>query len=162
MNTDLICPDIIWTNYVADTSDPSQYRGSIDLGCQFPDPGISSTPCSMPNPPAYIYNEQVPSFPIILKIRGNRDIQVYSYNSCSGNSMNYCNCTAGAGGCNTFAEGTFLAEWRYSFSYGKYWFFRLMAFRKLCFCSVIAAIAQLGERQTEDLKVPSSILGGGI
>ena len=27
--------------------------------------------------------------------------------------------------------------------------------------SHIAAIAQLGERQTEDLKVPSSILGGG-
>ena len=26
----------------------------------------------------------------------------------------------------------------------------------------LAAIAQLGERQTEDLKVPSSILGGGI
>ena len=29
-------------------------------------------------------------------------------------------------------------------------------------CTDPAAIAQLGERQTEDLKVPSSILGGGI
>ena len=28
--------------------------------------------------------------------------------------------------------------------------------------SVLAAIAQLGERQTEDLKVPGSIPGGGI
>jgi hypothetical protein len=27
---------------------------------------------------------------------------------------------------------------------------------------VIAALAQLGERQTEDLKVPGSIPGGGI
>ena len=28
--------------------------------------------------------------------------------------------------------------------------------------NIIAAIAQLGERQTEDLKVPGSIPGGGI
>ena len=29
-------------------------------------------------------------------------------------------------------------------------------------CVIDAAIAQLGERQTEDLKVPGSIPGGGI
>ena len=29
------------------------------------------------------------------------------------------------------------------------------------FCTIAAALAQLGERQTEDLKVPGSIPGGG-
>ena len=37
----------------------------------------------------------------------------------------------------------------------------LSAHRDAVHQSAAAAIAQLGERQTEDLKVPSSILGGG-
>ena len=32
----------------------------------------------------------------------------------------------------------------------------------VCLCYIMAAIAQLGERQTEDLKVPGSIPGLGI
>ena len=42
------------------------------------------------------------------------------------------------------------------------WIFYRVKKSRLLFTTIEAAIAQLGERQTEDLKVPGSIPGGGI
>ena len=47
---------------------------------------------------------------------------------------------------------------RHASNYSCFFYFFLVAF----FPSRAAAIAQLGERQTEDLKVPGSIPGHGI